>query len=183
VSESAGAGTKSAAGGAAPDGGAPRPARATPERLSRRERIGLLLHRELDRRLSPLGVWVFRGTKGGVAKPWKVDALLLTTRGRRSGRERTVVLQYFRDDPAMVVIAANDGGTTHPAWFLNLVAEPAARVEVDGRSIPVRAEVLPPDEAAAWWPRILARSPEYERYARATDRAFPVVRLVPASTG
>lgn len=155
------------------------PARASG--LTRRERIALFLHRELDHRLSPLGVWVFRRTKGDVARPFKVDALLLTTRGRRSGRERTVVLQYFRDDPAFVVVAANDGWATDPAWYLNLVAEPAARVEIHGRRIAVRAEVLPPGESAAWWPRILERSPEYERYARATARPFPVVRLVPAT--
>jgi deazaflavin-dependent oxidoreductase (nitroreductase family) len=148
-------------------------------RLSRRERLGLFLHRELDHRLTPLGVAVFRRTKGAVAKPWKVDALLLTTRGRRSGRERTVVLQWFRDGEAMVVVAANDGGSADPAWYLNLVAEPSARVEVEGRRIEVRAEVLSDDESAAWWPRILERSPEYERYRRATDRPFPVVRLAP----
>jgi deazaflavin-dependent oxidoreductase (nitroreductase family) len=148
-------------------------------RLSRRERLGLFLHRELDHRLTPLGVAVFRRTKGAVAKPWKVDALLLTTRGRRSGRERTVVLQWFRDGEAMVVVAANDGGSADPAWYLNLVAEPSARVEVEGRRIEVRAEVLSDDESAAWWPRILERSPEYERYRRATVRPFPVVRLVP----
>lgn len=148
-------------------------------RLSRRERVALFLHRELDHRLSPLGVAVFRRTKGGVAKPFKVDALLLTTRGRRSGKERTVVLQWFRDEGAMVVVAANDGGASDPAWRLNLAADPRARVEVEGRSIEVRAETLAPDAAAAWWPRILERSPEYERYRRATDRPFPVIRLVP----
>ena len=148
-------------------------------RVSRRERIGLAIHRGLDRWLSPLGVWVMRRTKGGVARPWKVDALLLTTRGRRSGRERTVVLQYFPDGDAMIVAAANDGGAAHPGWYFNLTAEPAARVEVMGRTIPVRAEELPPDEAATWWGRILERSPDYERYARATMRTFPIIRLVP----
>jgi deazaflavin-dependent oxidoreductase (nitroreductase family) len=148
-------------------------------RLSRRERLGLFLHRELDHRLSPLGVAVFRRTKGAVAKPWKVKALLLTTRGRRSGRQRTVVLQWFRDGEAMVVVAANDGGAADPAWYLNLVADPRARVEVEGRPIEVRAEVLSAEASAAWWPIILDRSPEYERYRRATGRPFPVVRLVP----
>jgi deazaflavin-dependent oxidoreductase (nitroreductase family) len=108
-----------------------------------------------------------------------VDALLLTTRGRRSGRERTVVLQYFRDGDSMVLAAANDGGASHPGWYHNLRSEPAARVEVMGRALAVRAVVLPPDEAAAFWPRILARDPTYERYRRATDRSIPVVRLVP----
>ncbi len=150
-----------------------------PARINRRERIWLTIHRGLDRWLSPLGVLVYRRTRGGIARPWHVDALLLTTRGRRPGRSRTVVLQYFPDRDAMVVAAANDGGTTHPGWYHNLHATPEAEVEVMGRSIPVRAEELPADEARAWWDRILARDPSYERYARATTRTFPIVRLVP----
>jgi hypothetical protein len=48
-----------------------------------------------------------------------------------------------------------------------------------GRTIAVQAEELPSDEAAAWWQRILQRAPSYERYARATSRTFPIVRLSP----
>jgi F420H(2)-dependent quinone reductase len=153
-----------------------RPARG----LSRKEHVGLFLHRGLDRWLSPLGAWVYRRTKGEITRPWKVDALLLTTRGRRSGRERTVVLQFFPDDRAMIVAAANDGGASDPGWYFNLAADPVGRVEVMGRTIPVRATELPPDEAAEWWGRILRRDPSYERYARATSRSIPILRLVPA---
>lgn len=150
-----------------------------PQRISRKEQAGLFLHRGLDKRLSLLGVWVYRRTKGGITRPWKVDALLLTTHGRRSGRERTVVLQFFRDGDAVVVAAANDGGASHPGWYFNLTADPAARVEVMGRTVAVHADELPADEAAVWWQRILRRDPSYERYARATSRTIPIVRLVP----
>jgi deazaflavin-dependent oxidoreductase (nitroreductase family) len=149
--------------------------------LSRRERVGLFIGRGLDKWLTPLGTWLYRRTKGRITGPWKVDALLLTTRGRRSGRQRTVVLQFFRDGDAMVVVAANDGGASHPGWYFNLRAEPAARVEVMGRELAVRAEELPPGEAAAWWQRILLRAPSYDRYARATTRLFPIMRLVPVT--
>ncbi len=148
--------------------------------LSRAERIGLFLHRGLDKRLAPLGIWVMRRTRGGIARRWKVDVLLLTTRGRRSGRERVVVLQFFPDGDAMVVTAANGGGTSNPGWYFNLHADSTARVEVAGRTIPVRAEELPPEAAAEWWQRIVRRDPSYARYERATGRTFPVVRLVPA---
>lgn len=147
--------------------------------LSRRERYGLVVHRLADKWLTPFGVWVFRRTKGSVAKPWRVDALLLTTRGRRSGRDRTVVLQYFPDGEAMVVTAANDGGHAYPAWYLNLVAEPEARVEIEGRAIPVRAHELGEAEAASWWSKIVDRDPSYARFRLATARRFPVLRLVP----
>ncbi len=148
-------------------------------RISGRERAALSIHRGLDRWLSPLGVWVYRRTRGGVTRPWKVDALLLTTRGRRSGKRRTVVLQFLPDGDAMIVAAANDGGAPHPGWYHNLTGDPAAEVEVMGRRMPVRAERLPPDEATEWWERILRRAPSYERYARATTRVIPIVRLVP----
>lgn len=147
--------------------------------ISRLERTGLTLHRLLDKWLTPLGVAAYRRTKGGVARPWKVDVLLLTTRGRRTGRERTVLLQFFIDDGAMVVTAANDGGDAPPAWYLNLLSDPLARIEVNGRGRSVRAEELSAHEAAAWWPRIVERDPNYARYARATTRPFPILRLIP----
>ena len=119
------------------DGGPPGPsAGGPPDRsLTRIERARLVVGGGLDKRLTPLAVWLYRRTKGGITRPWKVDALLLTTRGRRSGRQRTVVLQYFPDGEAMILAAANDGGPSHPGWYFNLMADPAARVEVMGRLI------------------------------------------------
>ena len=164
--------------------------RGQTQHLSRTERIGLFLHRGLDKWLTPLGIWIMRRSNGAVTDSRiarilgarrEVDVLLLTTRGRRSGRERTVVLQFFPDGDAMVVTAANDGGTAHPGWYFNLQGHPSARVEVLGRTIRVHAEELPAEAAADWWQRIVSRDPNYERYARATSRPFPILRLVPTS--
>jgi deazaflavin-dependent oxidoreductase (nitroreductase family) len=141
----------------------------------------LFNNRGLDRRLSPVGVWLMRRTKGRLASYWDVNALVLTTQGRRSGRDRTVILQYFPDGEAMVVIAANDGGERHPGWFYNLTASPNAVVEVDGRRVPVHATQLGPEEASQWWQRVLLAAPDYELYRRATSRPFPIMRLVPLS--
>jgi deazaflavin-dependent oxidoreductase (nitroreductase family) len=149
--------------------------------ISRRERLGLAIQRQLDKRLAPLGIWAYRRTKGGITRPWHVDALLLTTRGRRSGRVRTVILEFFRDGDAMVLAASNDGGATHPGWYFNLMAHPTARVEVMGVRLTVRATELTAAEASAFWPTIPARDPSYERYVRATHRAIPLVRLVPVT--
>jgi deazaflavin-dependent oxidoreductase (nitroreductase family) len=157
--------------------------RAVSAPLSRSERVKLAIHRWLDKHLSPLGVWLMRRSKGRLTEAYKVNALLLTSRGRRSGRQRTVVLQYFADGDAMVVVAANDGGAAHPGWYFNLTTSPEAAVEVNGRRIPVRAAELDADEAAEWWRRILAVAPAYEQYRRATTRPFPILRLVPADAG
>lgn len=142
------------------------------------ERAALWLHRTLDKRGTPLALWVYRRTRGGIARRVKVDVLLLTTRGRRSGRQRSVMLQYFPDGDAMVVTAANGGGAL-PGWYHNLTAEPIASVEVDDRVIPVTAHELPPDEERAWWARIVRRDASYTRYRHVTSRRFPILRLVP----
>jgi deazaflavin-dependent oxidoreductase (nitroreductase family) len=150
--------------------------------LSLREKVGLFLHRQADRRLSRLGVWVMRRTRGSLADRFKVHALVLTTVGRRSGRPRDVVLQYFPDGDDLIVAAANDGGPADPAWYLNLRDDPAASVEIGGIRTAITAHELAEDEATGWWGRILELSPDYERYARATSRAFPIVRLSPSAT-
>jgi deazaflavin-dependent oxidoreductase (nitroreductase family) len=165
-----------------PEPAAGRPGTSDPRQpLSRSDRIGLALHRGLDKWLSPLGVWVMHRTRGGIAGPFKVDALVLTTHGRRSGRERSVVLQFFPDGDAMMVVAANDGGEANPGWYHNLAADPTARVEYKGQTISVRADQLPPEDAQRWWQRIVELSPDYATYARATTRAFPIFRLVPTA--
>jgi F420H(2)-dependent quinone reductase len=146
--------------------------------LSRGVRIGLAIQRTLDRRLSALSVGLYRRTRGAFPGSARADFLLLTTHGRRSGRERTVMVRFFRLDGDLILAAANDGGASHPGWFHNLTAEPTARVQVLDRSFAVRAERLSDAEAAAFWPRILDRAPSYDRYGRATNRTIPLVRLV-----
>ena len=156
-------------------------ASAQSDGLSPSERVVLLIHRQLDRRLSRFGVWVMRRTRGSLAGRFKVHALVLTVVGRKSGRPRSVVLQYFPDQDGFVVVATNDGGRTHPAWYLNLVASGEGEVEIAGRRVTIRATELPGDEAATWWARIVEVSPEYERYTRAAGRTFPIVRLTPVA--
>jgi deazaflavin-dependent oxidoreductase (nitroreductase family) len=163
-----------------PDQSASRSASRSREGLSRRERLVLFIHRELDHRLSPFGVWLMRRTKGSITARFKVDALVLTTTGRRSGKARDVVLQSFPDGDAWIVVATNDGGPTHPAWYLNLVAGGPARVEAGGRKFDVSVTELAGDEADRWWHTILARSPDYERYTLLAKRRFPIIRLTPA---
>lgn len=156
-------------------------ASAQSDRLSVLERVTLLIHRQLDRRLSRFGVWVMRRTRGSLAGRFKVHALVLTVVGRKSGRSRSVVLQYFPDRDGFIVVAANDGGRTNPAWYLNLVGSGEGYVEIAGRRIAVRANEMQGYEAATWWSRILELAPDYERYTRAARRSFPIVRLTPVA--
>ena len=147
--------------------------------LTRRERLARLIERTVDTRLGRFGVALYRLTGGRIARLYDKDVLILTTHGRKTGKERTVLLQFFRDGAYPVIVAANFGLPTHPGWYHNLKATPTARVEVLDRTLQVRAEELSAEAAAAFWPRILQRSPDYERFLRRTSRTIPLVRLIP----
>jgi F420H(2)-dependent quinone reductase len=87
--------------------------------------------------------WLVRTTKTKRGlwppRPGKWGALRLTTRGRRSGEPRSVILGYYEDGANLVSMAMNGWGAAEPAWWLNLQADPKAVVELSGG---IRREVL-----------------------------------------
>jgi F420H(2)-dependent quinone reductase len=107
--------------------------------------------------------------------------LLLTTTGRKTGREHTVPLLYLRDGEGVVVVASNGGTASHPAWWLNLMTNPEATVEVGGRKVLVRAEEVGSEERKRLWPELVEMYGGYEDYQRRTDRKIPVVFLHPVN--
>jgi deazaflavin-dependent oxidoreductase (nitroreductase family) len=146
--------------------------------LTLKERVDLYLESELDKRLGGLFVGLYRLTGGRITRLWKVEVLILTTRGRRSGKTRNVLLQFFPDGEDFVIVAANGGQSSHPGWFYNLKSTPTMQIQVMNRTLQVHAEELSSDEAIAFWPCVLRVAPTYERYQRATKRTIPLVRLV-----
>jgi len=139
------------------------------------------IQHDLDARFGRFGVWLYRVTRGRIVRPWGRRVLVLTTRGRRTGLARSVLLQYFPDGADRIVVAANSGRPTHPAWYHNLTATPAATVEVDGHRLLVRAVELTDAEAKQWWPRVVAIAPSYARIPERTTRRIPLIRLVAAN--
>ncbi len=118
---------------------------------------------------------------------WSVSgmpALELTTTGRKSGQQRATMLTApIHLDGNPVVVASRGGDDQHPAWFLNLQAEPQVLVGIGGRpAVPMRARVLTSAERAELWPTITARYANYEGYQRRTSREIPLVVLEPVAT-
>jgi F420H(2)-dependent quinone reductase len=107
-----------------------------------------------------------------------VPVLLLTTTGRKSGRQRTTPLLHVEDGDRYVVVASAGGAPSHPAWYLNLGSNPAATIQVGGRKLAVRAETAGPEERARLWPRLTQMWPQYDDYQAKTGREIPVVILV-----
>ncbi|HWQ12601.1 MAG TPA: nitroreductase/quinone reductase family protein [Roseiflexaceae bacterium] len=105
--------------------------------------------------------------------------LLLTTRGRRTGRLRTAPLLYLPVDDVFVLVASNGGARVHPTWWFNLQASPEALVQIG----PVRGRVHARGATAAerqrFWPLLLQLYPPYARYQARTDREIPLVVLQP----
>lgn len=153
--------------------------KTSPRSLSLKDKVVLSLNHELDKRLGGLGVGLYRLTGGRFTRLLKVNVLILTTRGRRSGKTRTVLLQFFPDGASRIIVAANSDRPSHPGRFYNLKATSTAQVQVMDRILQVRAEELSADETTAFWPRVLRVAPTYERYQQATSRPIPLVRLVP----
>ena len=107
-----------------------------------------------------------------------LNVLLLTTTGRKSGKQRTTPLGYFRDEEgSYVIIGSNAGFNTHPAWFHNLKDKPHVTIQVKDKELEVNAEVVGPDKRNQLWARLVELAPFYDNYTKKTSREIPVVIL------
>jgi deazaflavin-dependent oxidoreductase (nitroreductase family) len=109
--------------------------------------------------------------------------LLLETIGRKSGKKRTTPLLYLPDGRNTVIVASKGGAAKHPAWWLNLRANPETAVQVGPRTLEMRAEETTGEDRERLWRRLVAMYPGYADYQRRTDREIPVVRLRPTGSG
>jgi deazaflavin-dependent oxidoreductase (nitroreductase family) len=110
-----------------------------------------------------------------------VPMLLLTTSGARSGQPRVVPLGYSTDNGRIVVIAANSGQPTHPAWYHNLHANPDVTIELGAETFPARAAVTEGAERQRLFEKIVAGIPYFADAQRESPRQFPMVVLDRAS--
>jgi F420H(2)-dependent quinone reductase len=123
---------------------------------------------------------VYRATGGKVfGRMGKSPILLLNTVGRKSGKKRTSPLLYGMDGEDFVIIASKGGAATHPAWYLNLIANPEATVEVGDRELRVRAEEADAEEKSRLWQRMVEMYPAYDDYQKRTEREIPLLVLHP----
>ena len=111
-----------------------------------------------------------------------MPVISLTTTGRKSGQKRTVLLTSpVRVGDSMLIVASKGGDAHHPAWFLNLEANPEVEVEEKGGS-PTKmiARILDGDEREEFWTKAVAGYDGYADYQKKTDREIPLVMLDPA---
>ena len=127
------------------------------------------------------GLYRFTGGRIGLwqPKPGRWGALRLTTIGRRSGEERSVILGYFEDGPNLVTMAMNGWSPGEPAWWLNLQAQPQVWVEVKGADYPVVGRAAVGEERARLWARWGEIDKDLDAFAARRPTETAVVVLEP----
>lgn len=106
--------------------------------------------------------------------------LVLTTRGRRTGKARRTALIYGRHGESFVLVASNAGSRRDPAWYLNLSANPEVHVQVGADRFTATARTALADERATLWPLMVAEFHMFDRYqVKAAGRQIPIAILEP----
>lgn len=105
--------------------------------------------------------------------------LLLETTGRKSGQPRVIPIAYFFHEEKYLIVASNWGRDKHADWYLNLLKNPRAALQVRGRRIPVEAHDAQGEEYARLWKFAAERHPPYLRYQEMTARRIPIVVFQP----
>lgn len=118
---------------------------------------------------------------GEVGGPAAVATLILTTTGRKSGLPHSLPLIFGQFGQRAVIIASKGGAAEHPAWFLNLQANPQAQIQIRANKQQVRARIAEGAERTELWQGMNAIYPLFERYQARTARQIPIVVLEPAN--
>jgi deazaflavin-dependent oxidoreductase (nitroreductase family) len=106
------------------------------------------------------------------------QVLILTTTGAKSGQRRETPLAYSTEGDSIVIVASMGGAPQHPAWYHNLVANPAVQIEVDGKRYDATATVVDEAERRRLYDAHAELHPSFAEYeARTGGRVIPVIVL------
>jgi proline iminopeptidase len=121
----------------------------------------------------------YRETGGEVGHIWRRGSkiLLLTTKGRKTGNPTTAPLIYESDGDRYVIVASKGGAPEHPGWYRNLANDPDVELQVKDEVFAARARDAEGEERERLWKLAAKQWPDYDEYAKKTDREIPVVVL------
>ena len=130
------------------------------------------------RLIGRLHAWLSRLAGGKLEKALgRAPFMMLTTKGRKSGRPRTTPVLYLKDGPDLIVVASFGGNDMHPAWYLNLLDCPEAEILIQGERRRITARRVSAEEKAVIWPRLVGMYPNFKTYQQRTTREIPLLRL------
>tara|TARA_R110002110_G_scaffold66978_1_gene183000 strand:+ start:90300 stop:90713 length:414 start_codon:yes stop_codon:yes gene_type:complete len=114
------------------------------------------------------------GGRFGSKMGW-IDVVLVETTGRKTGKRRIVPIACYPYKDTVVVSASNSGQEKHPAWYLNMQANPEVTVQLGKERYEAIAENVPEEERADLWPVIVKINKHQGEYLEKVDRHIPLV--------
>ncbi|HTN72639.1 MAG TPA: nitroreductase/quinone reductase family protein [Methylomirabilota bacterium] len=130
------------------------------------------------RLIGRLHAWLWKLTGGKLGNAFgTAPFMMLTTRGRKTGRERTTPVLYFPYGADLIVVASFGGNDMHPAWYLNLESRPEAEVILKGKRRRLLANKVSPEEKELIWPQLIKMYPNFAIYQQRTRREIPLLQL------
>ena len=118
------------------------------------------------------------GKFGGKMLGFKV--LILTTKGRKSGKILSAPLGYFERDGGYLIVASNNGASNSPSWYHNIKANPDdVNIQVKDKKMKVAPEIILGAARRPLYDWIVSTSPNYGEYEKTTTREIPLVFLKP----
>ena len=118
------------------------------------------------------------GKFGGEMRGFKV--LILTTKGRKSGKILSAPLGYFERDGGYIIVASNNGASNSPSWYHNIKANPDdVNIQVKDKKMKVAPEIILGAARRPLYDWIVSTAPNYGEYEKTTTREIPLVFLKP----
>ena len=114
------------------------------------------------------------GGRYGARMGW-IKVALVDTTGRKTGKKRTVPIACYPYRDSIVVSASNSGQESHPAWYLNMQANPRVTVQLGRERYQALAENVPEEERAELWPSIVKMNKHQGEYLASVEREIPLV--------
>jgi len=114
------------------------------------------------------------GREGNLQNPTGLPVVIVTMRGKSSGKLRKVPLMRVEHDGEYALIGSKGGADTDPVWVSNLIADPDVTVQDGPEPVDMVVHIAGGDERELWWRRAVEAFPNYADYERKTTRQIPV---------
>lgn len=130
--------------------------------------------------LNETHVAAYRETNGERGSVWNgATAVLVTTKGRKSGEKRTIAIIGKQVGDNFVIIASKGGAPAHPLWYLNILADPNVEIQYMADRWEAVARTAESPEREVLWAEACTQWPAFNDYQARTERRIPVVVIEP----
>ncbi|MGI5126146.1 nitroreductase family deazaflavin-dependent oxidoreductase [Pseudonocardia sp. CA-107938] len=108
-----------------------------------------------------------------------MEIVLITYRGRKSGKLRHLPLMRVEHDGSYAAVASKGGAPEHPGWYSSIRDSEIVELQDGTVTKDYTVRELSGEKRDIWWKRSVAAYPPYAEYQEKTDRLIPVFLLEP----